>query len=286
MGQRSKAASTTVGSCAALLTILITLGVTACAGVQTRGPAASPAAAGVEPAPSPTQMSTKPHVPLKGYTGTFHVKDIAGSTFDITYTYAPKAIAAKQSYLEYSELQISADYSAKITNTTPGRTLSYRSSSPLTSEAFILYAWWKAPSAFCDPQHGQTSPEQWCALWLSFAPIDQDIAPGASLDLVAHAGLWGPPADPGMSEKSSRSEQYGEGLAQPDDFSISFQGDQAWMFASSCMGAPTPSAGNLRESSSQVTIGSQSGICSRGMMLMNVGTTGVIGRDPGYLVVE
>ncbi|WP_423183857.1 hypothetical protein [Arthrobacter sp. NyZ413] len=165
-----------------------------------------------------------------------------------------------------AELQVEAIYTLRITNTTPGASLTFEPSSEWPA-TFGLYALWESPNALCDKAFGEGLKGFWCGVELAHFHIDQAVAPGASIDLVSHPGVsdWFQ-ADAGtVVPDASKVLAVRDAFARPHDFLVTYYGVDESRFGGSCSntnpGSPPPSEMRQGRATGTMQIASRSGTC-------------------------
>lgn len=195
----------------------------------------------VSPSPSASsQTATGPRTPapLLGSAGTFQIRDANGYTFDLIYSYEPARIKSRPLVMANShmaEVQIEAQYSLQIINTTQDHALSFKPSS-IWEATFGLYAFWESPNLICDGILGPGRKGDWCAVKLAHFHIDQEVPPGGSVQLTAHPGFSDSyPIDAGtVAVDPSDALDIRDALARPDDYGIDYHGSDGGRFIDSC----------------------------------------------------
>lgn len=181
------------------------------------------------PPPTPT--------PDASVTETVSVTDEDGYTFDVTFQYSPQYIekSVANDKPGYASAIIRFGLSISITNTTPGRTLTFKTTSGITAPhdqpMVILFANWGADHPICSWEENISRDS--CSLWLGFARISHPLAPGETRDLEVFsgsertlAGLSGVPEDVYATVVP--------GLENPGHLSIMYLGDDRDRFTGSC----------------------------------------------------
>lgn len=199
---------------------------------------------------TPTAVPTVVATPAGGITGVVHVRDKDGYTFDITYTYSPHEIERLMANDRpgFSSARIRHGASLAITNTTPGRTLTFN---PSTGESFVvLVATWNPESVVCSVMYKSDeiystqpgSSEKPCAIWLAYGRVTQPLGPDETLELQVYSGrpnetvTLGPNGGvAGIARVPDVSyEVVSAGLESPDDYFITYIGDDAQRFSAVC----------------------------------------------------
>jgi hypothetical protein len=190
--------------------------------------------------PRPTESSSLPQapLPLQGSSGTFRIVDGNGRTFDIAYNYQPSRIKTRPLHLdatEFTEVQVEADYSLEIVNTSENQTLSFKPTS-VWEATFGLYALWESPNTLCDGLLGPGRKGDWCGVELAHFHIDREVLPGTSLQLTPHPGFSDSYPVEGGTVAVDPSHLLGirNALARPDNIAIAYQGKDGGRFVNSC----------------------------------------------------
>jgi len=177
-------------------------------------------------------------LPLQGSSGTFHILDGNGRTFDLTYNYEPSRIKSRPLHLDspkFTEVQVEAHYSLEIVNTSETQTLSFKPTS-VWEATFGLYALWESPNTLCDGLLGPGRKGDWCGVELAHFHIEQEVLPGTSLQLTPHPGFSDSYPVEGGTVAADPSHLLGirNALARPDNIAIAYQGKDGGRFVNSC----------------------------------------------------
>lgn len=191
-----------------------------------------------KPRSSETSSVSQAPLPLQGSSGTFHIRDNNGRTFDLAYDYEPSRIKTRPvdfGSSEFTEVQVEAAYRMKILNTSETQTLSFQPTS-VWEATFGLYALWESPNTLCDGLLGPGRKGDWCGVELAHFHIEQEVLPGTSLQLTPHPGFSDSyPVQGGtVAVDPSRLPGIRNALARPDNIAITYQGKDGGRFINSC----------------------------------------------------
>lgn len=233
-------------------------------------------------------------LPLQGSSGTFRILDSNGSTFNLAYKYEPSRIKTRPLHLngtEFTEVQVEAEYSMEILNTSETQTLSFKPTS-VWEATFGLYALWESPNTLCDGLLGPGRRGDWCGVELAHFHIEQEVLPGTSLQLTPHPGFSDSYPVEGGTVAVDPSHLLGirNALARPDNFAVAYQGRDGGRFVNSCYGeanaryAPKDAA-ELRDW--DLLVAARDGVCPAFMdKSISSDMAGYADPDDGYTYLD
>jgi len=190
---------------------------------------------------APTAVPTVAATPAGGISGVVHVKDKDGYTFDVAYTYSPLRIekSVANNKPGFSSALIRSRISLSVTNTTPGRNLTFAPFSgvdPNQRPYVALIATWSPTSPMCRDLNSLTeTSEQTCSMWLGFGRIMQPLGPDETVELSTDSGGPGGGGVAGIGRiPDSSYEAVSTGLEHPDGYSIVYSATDAGRFSTLC----------------------------------------------------
>ncbi|MCA9834952.1 MAG: hypothetical protein KC435_13450 [Thermomicrobiales bacterium] len=208
-------------------TLVIILGLSGCGGAPDTQPTSSPASPTAIP-PTPTATLTPPTpTPEVAYRDSFSVTDRDGYSFELGYVFIPTGF--KKTVINdkpgYSSVAIDWRAGISITNTTPGRNLTFPPHIPTTSPAYIyIIASWNEGSQVCE---AFSIRKDFCSIGLVYGKLPQSIGPGETYEVPLWNGTNYYPG--GVAGMAGIPDQYYdvvmEGLKAPDHISIYITGD-------------------------------------------------------------
>lgn len=232
-------------------------------------PGETTAAQSSEPTSTPdaTQTSPPPTESPAGevYSGTAHITDKDGYTFDVDFEYHPVSfrVATASEKPGLNSVVVDMRTSIGLKNTTPGRTISFESLRGVTggSPHFSLTALWKRSSPVC-ATISVTFEAEWCAMSIAYGTLESDLIEEASVKLS--------PVYSGMDDRGggvagvahvpdADLDKVRTAMAQPDDYLIEYRGGDVGRFATTC---PDP-LGSDRAGNVVAPIFAKGGICHR-----------------------
>lgn len=238
-----------VANVAMVSTIAVaTLFLAACGGAG--APSAAPAATVAvidqvptstpEATPSPTPVVT-PTPPSHAASGTAHITDSDGYTFDVPYVFAPrsveKQIAAEKPGLNSLVLQLHVELS--VVNTTSGRDLAFKAlvgtTRPLGDAKIGLIGLWPSDSLVCTYALGATASPGGapCGVILASTHLPDTLGAGQTTSAPTYAGIEN--MAPGLAHVPDSAVAELEGLLlEPQAFVVAYIGSDSGRFVDTC----------------------------------------------------
>lgn len=162
---------------------------------------------------------------------TVSIEDGDGYTFDVAYRVAPLSYDADPSAEKpgYTAIRINLDAALTVTNTTPGRNLTFRPIGP--GAPLYLMAQWPADSAICAALASGDFTH--CAISLAWIQIPQELGPDESTS--AEFRLGSVQTDPGVA--GVPEDQYGavlDDLQSPASYTLVYSSFDNGRFQQTC----------------------------------------------------